>query len=216
MADELGAELVRLDVLTPEQAVDLLTARLGRELLQVEWGPARSVAAAVGHLPLALELAAAASGRGAKWGDLRDALEAEVARTGGVGGASQATVGPGPLTGVVQSQPVGARGEDPAGYEAFVWLGVLPEDATACVPMAATLWAVTTAEAGELLELLWSESLLLSASPVQVGGREWPSYRVHDLLHDLAGRLLPAPTEPKVLASSPVWACPSPRLTRHS
>ena len=53
------------------------------------------------------------------------------------------------------------RAGDQAAYEAFVGLGLLPEDAAIAAPMAATLWAVEEAEADVLLEILWSESLLL-------------------------------------------------------
>ena len=86
---------------------------------------------------------------------------------------------------------------DPAAFEAFTWLGILAEDATVAAPMASTLWNKDQEETFEILEVLWTESLLLAGSPARIGGREWPTYRVHDLLHDFARRLLIAPESPK-------------------
>ena len=75
-------------------------------------------------------------------------------------------------------------------------LGLLPEDAVIAAPMAATLWEVEEAEADGLLEILWSESLLLPGAPVRFDERPLHAYRLHDLLHDLARRLLTAPSGP--------------------
>ena len=88
------------------------------------------------------------------------------------------------------------RAEDQAAYEAFAGLGLLPEDAAIAAPMAATLWEVEEAEADGLLEILWSESLLLPGAPVRFDERTLRAYRLHDLLHDLARRLLTAPSGP--------------------
>jgi len=80
VADEAGAVPIPLDVLTPEQSLDLLAAHLGRALGPAERDDARQLAEAVGFLPLALELAAVRVRRGVSWTELRRALEAEVAR----------------------------------------------------------------------------------------------------------------------------------------
>ncbi|WP_375472038.1 hypothetical protein [uncultured Nostoc sp.] len=54
--------------------------------------------------------------------------------------------------------------------------------------MAVTLWDMESQdEADQCLELLWNDALLQSDSPVFVGGVEWKGYRIHDLLHDVAG-----------------------------
>ncbi len=198
VADELGAELVELDVLTPEQSTDLLASRLGRALEPAERARARSVAEAVGFLPLALELAAVRVSRGMIWADLEQALKAEVARLEALEDPGRQRMGRARLQASLNLSLLALRGTDPAAYEAFIWLGVLPEDARVCAPMAATLWSVATGVAEELTRLLWGESLLLQAPPVRVGSREWPAFRIHDLLHDLARRLLGAPIKPGV------------------
>ena len=80
VADEVGADLHELDVMTPEQSLGLLAARLGRALDDAERPDALRLAKAVGYLPLALELAAVRVRAGVTWADLYLALEAEVAR----------------------------------------------------------------------------------------------------------------------------------------
>src|SRR6185369_13468859 len=80
VADEIGAELLHLNVMHPDQALALLASYLGRELATLEEEEAQSVAAAVGYSPLALELVAARVRRGVAWQTLRYALEQEVAR----------------------------------------------------------------------------------------------------------------------------------------
>ena len=54
VADVAGAGQIPLDVLTPEQSLDLLAAHLGRTLGPAERDDARQLAEAVGFLPLAL------------------------------------------------------------------------------------------------------------------------------------------------------------------
>ncbi len=54
------------------------------------------------------------------------------------------------------------------------------------VGMAATLWQVGVTEAADRLELFWNDALLLPVVIVRIGTKEWATYRIHDLLHDLA------------------------------
>src|SRR5262249_28085138 len=79
IADALGAARHELDVLEPQQAVQLLASRLQRSLRDDELAPARRLAEAVGPLPLALELAAVRLGRKVSWDELLDKLRQEVA-----------------------------------------------------------------------------------------------------------------------------------------
>jgi hypothetical protein len=196
VADELGAKLVPLDPLTPGQALELLGARLGRKLTPAEREKARPVARAVGFLPLALELAAARVGRGTRWRDLLAALKAEEGRLDRLEDPIRRRSGRSRLQATLNLSLRSLLEEDRSAYRAFARLGVLPEDVRIGAPMASILWSVTREEAGELLELLWGESLLLPATGVRLGGREWPTFRVHDLLHDQARRLLAAPRRP--------------------
>ena len=75
----------------------------------------------------------------------------------------------------------------------FAWLGVLPEDVTLTPAMTATLWETDERSARTTLRSLWDKALLLPGA-LQPNGT--PTYRLHDLLHDLARRLLTTPSGP--------------------
>ena len=196
VADEVGADLFPLDVLSPEQSLSLLAAHLGRDLVPAERVEAPRLAEAVGFLPLALELAAARVKRGVSWTKLRRTLEAEVVRVEELEDPRRRRTGQARLKTSFNNSLGALRSEDRAAYEAFVGLGLLPEDAAIAAPMAATLWDVEEAEAAVLLDLLRGESLLLPGIQVRVGERTMPSYRLYDLLHDHARRLLTAAPDP--------------------
>ncbi|MBN1810840.1 MAG: hypothetical protein JXA14_03295 [Anaerolineae bacterium] len=190
VADEVGADLHQMDIMTQAQSLALLAARLGRQLEEEEYKDALRLARLVGHLPLALELAAARVARGATWTGLCAALEEEVARLEALDSARRRRKRATRLEASFNLSLNALRADDGEAWEAFAWLGVLPEDVTITAPMAATLWNVDRAEAGDLLELLWNDALLLLGSPVRIGEEEMPGYRLHDLLHDLARGLL--------------------------
>ena len=199
VADVAGAGQIPLGVLTPEQSLVLLAYHLGRDLGPAERDDARQLAEAVGFLPLALELAAVRVRRGVSWTELRRALEAEVARLEELEDPLRRRKGQAELKASFNYSLRALRAEDQAAYEAFAGLGLLPEDSAIAAPMAATLWEVEEAEADVLLEILWSESLLLPGAPARLDERTLRAYRFHDLLHDLARRLLidpPGPTRP--------------------
>ncbi|MCP4544324.1 MAG: hypothetical protein GY832_45010 [Chloroflexi bacterium] len=188
VADEVGADLYQLDVMTPEQSLGLLAARLGRAMEETERDEALRLSEAVGYLPLALELAAARIVRGVAWEVLQEALEEEIARLEALEGPRRKTH---PRMEASFHLSLDAlRAENEEAWRAFAWLGVLPEDVAVTAPMAATLWEMDQAEVAEILELLWNDALLLPGPPVRIGEYRWPSYRLHDLLHDLARRLL--------------------------
>jgi NB-ARC domain len=68
------AAIYVLDVMTPEESVGLLTSSLERSLDGTERDEALRVAQTLGHLPLALSLAAAQIRRGVSWADLEKQL----------------------------------------------------------------------------------------------------------------------------------------------
>ena len=84
----------------------------------------------------------------------------------------------------------------PEAWNSFVWLGILPEDVSIAAPMVATLWEVDVTEADERLEIFWNDALLLPGVPVKIAEKEWKTYRIHDLLHDLACKWLIAQQSP--------------------
>jgi hypothetical protein len=188
VVDKVGAALHTVLSLTPEQSLTLLANRLRRELRPDEREPAQRLARAVGWLPIALEQAAARVLRGVAWDDLAASLEAEIARLEVLQGPRQEG-----LEAFFKLSFDALRASHPAAWEGFAWLGVLPEDVLLAAPGAAVLWGLSPAEADERLELLWNDALLLPGMPVQVGDRRWNAYRLHDLLHDMARRLLAAP-----------------------
>ena len=75
----------------------------------------------------------------------------------------------------------------------FIWLGVLPEDITITPVMMGTLWDMDDVrDASDELRYFGSKALLLPG--VLMNGV--PTYRLHDLFHDLARNLLEAPIQP--------------------
>jgi hypothetical protein len=197
IADDLGAIRHELDVLEPEQAVELLSARLDRTLRDEERPQALRLAEAVGRLPLALELAGVRLGRDVSWDDLLEALEREAAALEALEDPGRRRQGKTRLLASLNLSLRALHAEDKEAWRCFAWLGVLPDDTALAAPMAAPLWNRTEKEVEELLECLWGEALLQPAAAVRVSGKEWRAYRIHDLLHDCARRLLVAPETPK-------------------
>jgi hypothetical protein len=189
VADDIGANLYPLDPMTEAQSLHLLSARLGRPLVEEERAEATGLARALGYLPLALELAAVRIVRGVEWSDLREALEQEVARLEALEGPRARKRGL-RLIATFNLSLNALRDEEDGVWQAFAWLGVLPDDAVVSAPMVATLWEIDQIEASETLELLWNDALLLSGPPIRIGELTWSTYRLHDLLHDMARRLL--------------------------
>ncbi len=159
VADDVGAELHQLDVMTPTQSLALLTARLGRRLAEIEHSEALALAKEIGYLPLALELAAVRVARGSSWLALREALAEEIARLEAFEGPRQRREGP-RLEASFNLSLNALRVDDEPAWRAFAWLGVLPEDVRLAAPMAATLWNIGEAAAAEMLELLWNDAPL--------------------------------------------------------
>ena len=191
VADEADAELYELDVMSDAQSLALLSARLNRTLGAAERAEAAQLAKAVGYLPIALDLVAARIKRGVSWQDLCQALAQEVARLEAIEGP-QRRKGETRLEASFNLSLSALQEEIPEIWQHFVWLGVLPEDVLVVAPMVATLWDVAVAEASEQLELLWNDALLLPGSQIRVKECVYKSYRIHDLLHDVACRRLTA------------------------
>ncbi|ELS04510.1 NB-ARC domain-containing protein, partial [Xenococcus sp. PCC 7305] len=196
VAEEVDAQLYSLDLMNEEQSLTLLARRLGRELAEEEKADAQDLAAAVGYLPIALDLAAARVARGKSWSDLNSALTAEIARLEVLEGVRRRSKKETRLEASFNLSLNVLREDFPEAWESFVWLAVLPEDVSIAAPMVATLWQVEVAEAADRLELFWNDALLLPSVPVRIGTEEWASYRVHDLLHDLAIKWLTTKKSP--------------------
>ena len=189
LVDGAGIALHQVEGITPEQSLHLLSRRLERSLTGTEPNEALRLAEAVDYVPMALEQAANRARRGRSWSTLREDLEGEIDRLQAVKdtGCPRARLA---LAACLNLSLDALYHEDEEAWRSFAWSGVLAEDAVVAPPMAATLWGVGEAKATELLEVLRKQALLLPGPPVLLGGEAYPSYRLHDHLHDLAGRLL--------------------------
>ncbi|WP_084226980.1 NB-ARC domain-containing protein [Nostoc sp. KVJ20] len=198
IADALGASTYSLDIMTASQAMELLTKKLGREIRGVECQSAEKLAKGVGYLPLALELAAAQVVDGRTWAVLLRDIQQEIARLksldrpGAKDTTDEASLKRLSLTASLNLSIKRLAQED---KEYFTWLGVLPEDVNITPKMTATLWDIADErDASDSLKDLQSKALLLLGAPLADGT---PTYRLHDLFHDLARNLLTAPPQPK-------------------
>lgn len=166
MVDLAGAHLVDLDVMSPEEALQLFTRIVGEERINSERKAALDVVAACGFLPLAIRIAASrlASRRtwtvsvlAAKLADERRRLDE--LQAGDLAVKATFELGYGQL--------------EPAQARAFRLLG-LADGPDISLAAAAALLNLDLHTAEDLLEALVDTSLLESAAP----GR----YRYHDLV----------------------------------
>ncbi|MEV0224170.1 BTAD domain-containing putative transcriptional regulator [Streptomyces sp. NPDC050704] len=166
MVDLAGAHLVDLDVMSPEEALQLFTKIVGRERVASEKEAALDVVAACGFLPLAIRIAASrlaarrtwtVSVLAAKLADERRRLDE--LQAGDLAVKATFELGYGQL--------------EPAQARAFRLLG-LADGPDMSLAAAAAVLDLPTEETEDLLESLVDTSLLESAAP----GR----YRYHDLV----------------------------------
>lgn len=166
MVDLAGAHLVDLDVMSPEEALQLFTRIVGEERINSEREAALDVVAACGFLPLAIRIAASrlaarrtwtVSVLAAKLADERRRLDE--LQAGDLAVKATFELGYGQL--------------EPAQARAFRLLG-LADGPDISLAAAAALLNLETHAAEDLLEALVDTSLLESAAP----GR----YRYHDLV----------------------------------
>ncbi|MFI9584608.1 AfsR/SARP family transcriptional regulator [Streptomyces sp. NPDC052236] len=166
MVDLAGAHLVDLDVMSPEEALQLFTKIVGAERVQAEREAALDVVAACGFLPLAIRIAASrlaarrtwtVSVLAAKLADERRRLDE--LQAGDLAVKATFELGYGQL--------------EPAQARAFRLLG-LADGPDMSLAAAAAVLDLPLQEAEDLLETLVDTSLLESAAP----GR----YRYHDLV----------------------------------
>ncbi|MFD9614628.1 BTAD domain-containing putative transcriptional regulator [Streptomyces sp. NPDC059083] len=166
MVDLAGAHLVDLDVMSPEEALQLFTRIVGEERVRSEREAALDVVAACGFLPLAIRIAASrlaarrtwtVSVLAAKLADERRRLDE--LQAGDLAVKATFELGYGQL--------------EPAQARAFRLLG-LADGPDISLAAAAAVLDLPLWDAEDLLEALVDTSLLESAAP----GR----YRYHDLV----------------------------------
>jgi hypothetical protein len=200
------ADRIDMDVMSEAESLELLLSKAQVKSLTVEEDrQARKLIAVVGGLPLAVDLAGAQIADGMNWNELLDDLEAEIAY----------------LESLDRPNAMGVRDEknrkrlslkaslnlslkllSSEQFQQFAWLGVLPEDVAIQPEMAATLWSIPRKKAGVVLRTFRAKALLLSG--VQGLGQE-SSYRIHDLIHDLARGLLTSEGEKEIPGLNLQW-----------
>ncbi|WP_200309215.1 AfsR/SARP family transcriptional regulator [Streptomyces adelaidensis] len=166
MVDLAGAQLVDLDVMSPDEALQLFTKIVGEERVAAERKAALDVVAACGFLPLAIRIAASrlaarrtwtVSVLAAKLADERRRLDE--LQAGDLAVKATFELGYGQL--------------EPAQARAFRLLG-LADGPDISLAAASAVLDLPPEETEDLLEILVDTSLLESAAP----GR----YRFHDLV----------------------------------
>ncbi len=186
-----GAQKYDLDVMTEEQAMELLTKQQATPLSPEDKQQAAVFASRVGYLPLALELSSAQIEEGFTWRELLSDYDAEVERLEILDrgekspSLSDENRRKDSLTACFN---LSLKSLTPEQQQYFAWLGVLPEDADLSRRMAKTLWQLSERQAGNVLKAFRIRGLLKG---------EHPAYRIHDLMHDLAVQLLERPSEPQ-------------------
>ena len=199
IAKVLGANTYTLDVMKPEQAMALLSRKLGRDFDSTELQSASYFATAVGYLPLALELGAATVASGTSWTDLVRDIKLEIARLKTLDDPGARDIDDHDEASLKRlslraSLNLSIQRLDPESKQNFAWLGVLPEDATITPKLITTLWEEDERDAIDALKYMLDKALLLPGVPLEDGTK---TYRLHDLFHDLACNLLTAPPKPK-------------------
>jgi hypothetical protein len=196
-----GAEYYPLDLMSEEEAIALVQQKLGRWWQAEQEPEVKAFAKSLGYLPLALDLAANQVRDGLSWAELRQEFEAERRSVAlGTGRRSRALR-------VLDSSEAWDRLDEteqrkyslqacfnlslkrlnPERKQQFVWLGVLPEDVTIEARMAQTLWGLSPAQAKKALIDLRNRSFLTDSTTIVAGE---PTYRIHDLMHDMARSLI--------------------------
>ncbi|MDA0633395.1 BTAD domain-containing putative transcriptional regulator [Nonomuraea sp. MCN248] len=166
LADLPSAKLVDLDVMEPDEALQLFAAVAGPERVAAEHGAAMDVVAACGFLPLAVRIVAARLAARPSWtvASLVPRLADEQRRL------DELRVG---NLAVEATFALGYGQLDPAQQRAFRLLA-LPTGPDISLGAAAALLSMSVFEAEDLLESLVDASLVEAPAP----GR----YRYHDLL----------------------------------
>ncbi|MES9594482.1 BTAD domain-containing putative transcriptional regulator [Streptomyces sp. NPDC007076] len=166
MVDLAGSHLVDLDVMSPEEALQLFTRIAGEERISAEREAALDVVAACGFLPLAIRIAASRLSARRTW--TVSVLAAKLAD----GRRRLDELQAGDLA-VKATFELGYGQLEPAQARAFRLLG-LADGPDISLAAAAALLDLEAHAAEDLLEALVDTSLLESAAP----GR----YRYHDLV----------------------------------
>ncbi|MGK7915941.1 MAG: NB-ARC domain-containing protein [Prochloraceae cyanobacterium] len=196
-----GAEYHSLDLMSEAQALSLLRQKLQQQWIEEQTAEVKAFVKVLGYLPLALDLAANQVRSGLTWTELRSEFEEE---------RQSVALGTGQRFSALKlldsleawdcldeneqrkySLPacfnLSLKRLSPEQLQQFVWLGVLPEDVNLSAQVAAVLWNLSLPQTKRMLALLRQRSFLTDGAETSEGE---PTYRIHDLMHDLARNLI--------------------------
>lgn len=195
IAKELDISLYELDVMKSSQALELLSNNLKRKLQGKEREKALDLAEIVGYLPLALKLSAVQILEGIPWDDLVKELKAEVANLRALDiGYPDDGINSRDLS-IRACFKLSLRRLPDSICSCFPFFGALPEDVIINHKMMATIWKDSPLSAKKKLIYLKDKALLTASNTCFDDGNK--SYRIHDLLHDLACNLIQEPIIPE-------------------
>jgi hypothetical protein len=194
---DIRAEDFPLDIMSVDQAVELMIHVLGRKLSTEEEPRAKQLCKIVGGHPLAIELAAARIKEHRPWQALLDDLSAEISRLEALEAMDDDLIAE-PLAGETRRRRRSVRASlllsvrylNREGQRLFAWLGIVAEEAIIIPKMAATLWCE-----GEQT----ADKHLRSLSGLGILNAKASGYDVHDLMHNLARKML---TDPEIAAQA--------------
>ena len=186
-----------LDVMNTSQSIELITQKLSYPLSPSARKLARIFAGRVSYLPLALELATSQVEEGVTWEELIDNFNKEVACLEALDvhhSDNNLNLQQQRRYSLLACFNLSLKQLSDEQRHRFAWLGILPEDVSVTEAVVETIWQVSSSEAHMLLRL-FKDKALISAGLKQADGKR--SYRIHDLVHDFAQRMLTSPLEPK-------------------
>lgn len=191
VADESDAHAVDLLAMSPQESMALI-GQLLDQIADSDRAAVAAVAAAVGHLPLALWLVCARFREGCSWRDLLAKLADEQARLR----ALEPAVADDSLRknrSLVAAFNLSIAALDARTRERFGLISLLAEDTSFTPAVAANVWATTGRDAELTLRILQQKSLILGAV-VSDGTR---GFRLHDEQRNAARRdLCLGPVDP--------------------
>ena len=200
-----GADYYDLDLMSEGEAIALVQGKLGAVWKAGEEGEFRAFARSLGYLPLGLDLAAMQVSEGMSWRELRS--EFEVERRSVAVGLLDSSEAFEHLSEEEQRRyslracfNLSLKRLNDLQLEQFAWLGVLPEDVSLTVWVGMRLWDLSAVRAKRVLMDLRSRSFLTDGPQTFEGER---TYRVHDLMHDMAKDLIEEGTLVLPILNSP-------------
>jgi biotin synthase-like enzyme len=196
-----GAEYYSLSLMSEAEAINLVRRKLKRQWQSNQEAEVKAFVKVVGYLPLALDLAANQVRDGLTWVELRAEFEAERKSIAlGTGRRSSALK---LLDSLEKWDELDENQQRKYSLQAcfnlslkrlsleqlqqFAWLGVLPEDVNLNQQVASVLWDLPSTAAKRVLILLRKRSFFTDGVTTIEGER---TYRVHDLMHDMARGLI--------------------------